>query len=120
MEMEAPTDSQPPPDERKVALQGQISECEKVLALMDQPGYVRLQEHYEALARPYEPLLRGVNTDKEIRDRAAFALYVLEPVVKSRAHFERRMKDLKARLALLERNQDEQKPMTERMMQFFR
>lgn len=113
------TESKELPDERKIALRGQISECERTLGLMDEPGYVRLQDHFEALAKPYDPLLRGVNTDKEIRDRAAFALYVLNPVVNARAHFEKRLKDLKARLALLERSQ-EPAPLTERVMQFFR
>lgn len=113
------TDSQPPPDERKVALNSQIQECEKVLSLMDQPGYARLEEYYGNMVKPYEPLLRGVNTDKDIRDRSAFALYVLDPVLNAKAHFEKKLKDLKARLAKIE---TDSKPavMTERLMQFFR
>src|SRR3990167_10311809 len=94
-----PDSQEQPPDERVVALRNQIAECEKVLELMDQPGYGRLEEYYGMLAKPYEPLLRGVNTDKEIRDRAAFALYILDPVIKGRVHFVNKLKDLKARLS---------------------
>ena len=119
MENRVETDSQPPPDERKIALESQIQECEKVLKLMDEPGYVRLEEYYGNMMKPYEPLLRGVNTDTEIRDRAAFALYILEPVVKARVHFERKMKDLKARLAKIQKDA-EPVPVSERMLQFFR
>jgi len=114
-----PDSQEQPPDERVVALRNQIAECEKVLELMDQPGYGRLEEYYGMLAKPYEPLLRGVNTDEEIRDRAAFALYILEPVVKARAHFASRLKVLKARMARIEQDKQPQS-ISERVMQFFR
>ena len=119
--MEMETDSPEPPDERKIALESQIQECEKTLKLMEQPGYQRLQDHFVNLSKPYEPLLKGVNTDKDIRDRAAFALYVLDPVVNAKVLFEKRLKDLKARLELLSRDKKEE-PGTvgERLLQFFR
>lgn len=112
---------EPPPEKsrQELVLQGIVSSCDKALELMDHPGYAILQEYYASKVQPYKQLLENVNTDKETRDRAAFALHVAKTFRDCRSDFERRKKDAESKLRMLAGVKQPQS-VRERIFQFIR
>lgn len=90
------------PSEPESGYRAQLADARAALDLMTQPGFLRIEEHYQRITAHYEALLFNTNLDKDIRQNICFAVEVARKFLAVRAHFEAMQKAAESELKKLE------------------
>ena len=112
-------DAQPSSDNGR-GYRTQLADARAALEVMAQPGFLRIEEHYQRVAAHYEAMLFNTNLDKDIRQNICFAVEVARKFLAVRSHFERLQKHAEAELKKLETVPMDPAEMGSRLTSFMR